>query len=164
MNNNEFNIQRKDRTFFTTISFTLQNGNLINCFSSEIKDVIKEYSISEEKIVDIHLSKVEQKNNECCVSVSIKYCKFDPYELKAMDKLEQIRFALKLLGYTDANIRSIKYRKYWSNSNELVWVADIYDPNYDFDPDESYSARGYESRVMNAIEEALGFLVIVDFN
>ena len=49
MNNNEFNIQRKDRTFFTTISFTLQNGNLINCFSSEIKDVIKEYSISEEK-------------------------------------------------------------------------------------------------------------------
>ena len=81
-----------------------------------------------------------------------------------MDKLEQIRFALKLLGYTDANIRSIKYRKYWYNSNELVWVADIYDPNYDFDPDESYSARGYESRVMYAIEEALGFPVIVDFN
>lgn len=161
MNENEYCIQQENGAFFTTISFTLQNGNLINCLSSEIHDIIKKYSISEERIIDIHLSKVE-KNDEV-VSVSIKYCKFDPYKLKAMEKSEQIRFALNLMGYTDANIKSISLKKYWSNSNELVWVAVISDSNYSFDPDESYSARGYVQSVMNGIKEALGFLVIVDF-
>lgn len=161
MNENEYCIQQENGAFFTTISFTLQNGNLINCLSSEIHDIIKKYSISEERIIDIHLSKVE-KNDEV-VSVSIKYCEFDPYKLKAMEKSEQIRFALNLMGYTDANIKSISLKKYWSNSNQLVWVAVISDSNYSFDPDESYSARGYVQSVMNGIKEALGFLVIVDF-
>lgn len=162
MNNNEFNIQQKERTFFSTISFNVPSGSSINYLCSVIQEVIKEYSIAEDRIIDIHFFKTEQKGKEL-KSVSIKYCKFNSYELKTMDKEEQIRFVLKMMGYSDRNIKSVTYRKYWSNSDELVWVAVISDPNYNFDQDESFSARNYEMSVRNKIKKVLGFLVIVDF-
>ncbi len=162
MNNNEFNIQRKEDTFFTTLSFFIPDESLTTCVSSILEDVIKKYSIPEQSIMDIHFFKTEQEGQKL-ISVVIKYCKFNPYELKTLDEAEQIRFALKFMGYADKNIKSISYRKYWSNSNELVWVVVVSDPNYDFDPDESLSARGYEMKIYNDIKKVLGFSVHVDF-
>jgi len=162
MNNNEFNIQRKEDTFFTTLSFFIPDEILTTCVSSILEDVIKKYSLPEQSIIDIHFFKTEQKGQKL-ISVVIKYCKFNPYELKALDEAEQIRFALKFMGYADKDIKSISYKKYWSNSNELVWVAVVSDSNYDFDPDESLSARDYEMKIYNDIKKVLGFSVHVDF-
>ena len=162
MNNNEFNIQRKEDTFFTTLMFCIPDQSLTTCLSSVLEDVIKKYSLPEQSIIDIHFFKTEQKEQKF-ISVVIKYCKFNPYELKALDALKQIRFVLKFMGYADKDIKSIKYKKYWSNSNDLVWVAVVSDPNYNFDPDEAYSERSYKMGICNAIKEVLGFLVLVDF-
>ena len=62
----------------------------------------------------------------------------------------------------EIRIKSIKYRKYWSNYDEKVWVATVYDPNFNFDPDETYSEREYENSVSNPIREILDFRFIID--
>ena len=163
MNNIESNIQRKESTFFTTLSLFIPDENLVTCVSSVLQEVIKKYSIPEQNIVDIQASRINQKEQKL-MSVEIKYCNFDPQELEALDKAEKIRFALKIMGYKDNDIKSISYRKYWDNSDEVVWVARVYDPNYDFDPDESYCERNFISMKQSAIEGALGFAVILEFS
>lgn len=160
--NNELNIQRKEGIFFTTLSFRIPDENLVSCASSVLQEVIKKYSLPEQRIVDIRFSKINEEVQKF-ISVVIEYCNFDPHELENLDKAEQIRFVLKFMGYTDDKIKDISYRKYWSNSNELIWVARVSDPNYDFDPDESYSERDYSNAVHFSIKSVLNFRVIVDF-
>ncbi len=162
MNNNEFNIQRKEDTFFATLSFFIPDASLTTCVFSIIEDVIKKYSIPEQSIMDIHFFKTEQEGQKL-ISVVIKYCKFNPDELKALGEAEQIRFVLKFMGYADKDIKSISYKKYWSNSNELIWVAVVSDLNYPSDPDETFSAKDYEMKIFNDIKKVLGFSVHVNF-
>ena len=163
MNNNEFNIQRKEDTFFSELSiFIPGDESLTTCVSSIFEDVIKKYSLPEQSIVDIHFFKTEQEGQKL-ISVVIKYCNFNPYELKALNEEQQIRFALRFMGYADKDIKSISYKKYWSNTNELVWVAVVSDSNYDFDPDESLCARNYEMKIFNDLKRVLGFSVHIDF-
>lgn len=160
MNNNEFNIQRKEKTFFTTLSFFIPDENLTACISSILEDVIKKYSIPEQSIVDIHFSKTEQKEQKL-ISVAIKYYNFNPYELKALDKEEQIRFVLNFMGYADEDIESISYEK---RDGEIRWKAKVLDPEYDFDPDESECEWGFISSKEDEIREALGFGVDMRFS
>lgn len=162
MNNNEFNIQRKEDTFFTTLSFSIHDEIFNTSVSSVLENVIKKYSLPEQSIIDIHLFKTEQEGQKL-ISVVIKYCKFNPYELKALNEIEQIKFILKFMGYTDKDIIGISYEKIYSNSDELVWVAELSNPNYKFDPDEYLSARDFEMQICSDIKNALGFLVHVKF-
>ena len=162
MKNNEFDIQRKENTFYTTLSFFIPDENLTTCVSSLLEDVIKKYSLPEENIVDVQFSKTIQKEQKL-ISVVIKYCNFNLYELENLDNEEQIRFVLKFMGYADKDIKSISYRKYWSNSNELVWVATVSDSNHNFDLDESFCQRDYEGSIQSAINSVLNFRVIIDF-
>ena len=162
MKNNEFDIQRKEGTFYTTLSFFIPDEIFTKCVSSVLEDVIKKYSLPEENIVDVQFSKTVQKEQKL-ISVVIKYCNFNLYELENLDNEEQIRFVLKFMGYADKDIKSISYRKYWSNSNELVWVATVSDSNHNFDLDESFCQRDYEVSIRSAIESVLNFRVIIDF-
>ena len=104
-----------------------------------------------------------EKDGEEKIYIIIKYCTLNFAELKKMEQAEQIRTVLNVMRYKDEDIKSIVYRKYWSNSDEKVWVAKVYDPDYDFGLDEMYSERDFRNSVMNPIREVFGYSVIVDF-
>lgn len=154
MASSEFNVQRKEDTFFITLSFSIPDAKLTTCISWVLDEVIKKYSIPEESINDIHFFKNEQEEQKL-ISVVIKYCKFDPYQLKAMDKAEQIRFALEFMG---ENIKSVYY-----DSKKSTWVAKIADPQYNFDPDEYLCKIDYTMKIYDDIKKVLGFPVNVNF-
>lgn len=175
MQNKEFNVTWERLTFFETLKFYVETNNIIKYLNSSLKKVLEEYEIDEDRIVNLDCDKArvreiigvnfdDVENKQNVFFIRIKFCKFDREELKGMETKERIRTVLNYKGYLDSNIRKISYRKYWSNSEELVWVAEVRDEKYNgFDPDESYSARGYESCIMNQIEEILGFQVIISF-
>lgn len=175
MPNKEFNVIWERLTFFDTLKFYVETSNVIKYLNSSLEKVLEEYEIDEDRIVNIDIDKVkireligvnfdDVQNKENVFFVRIKFCKFDRAELNDLNEEDRIRTVLKYKGYSDSDIRKISYRKYWSNSEELVWVAEVSDKTYDsFYPDESYSARGYESSIMNQIEEILGFVVIISF-
>ena len=162
MKSREIDIQRKAGLFYTTLSFTIPDENLATCTSSVLEYIVKKYSVPEQNIVDVQFSKITVEG-KILLSVVIKYCNYNSYELEALDEKEQIRFILKFMGYTDKAINDISYKKYWADSNDLVWVIKLSDPNYDFDPDESLCERDYTNSIRSAIENALGFDVIVEF-
>lgn len=164
MQNNEFKVTREERTFFDTLKFFITTDNIIEYMRSSLKTVLEMYDICEERVTDISFKNVSEVNEKTKFSVTIKFCKVDRAELNSMEIEERIRTVLKQMGYNENDIRKISYKKYWSNSDKMVWVAKVYDEEYNsYDLDESYSARGYESGIMNTIEEILGFLVIIDF-
>ena len=162
MENNIFNIHQEKNAFYTTLSFVVFDKDFTTCMSSVFGDMMKQYSISEDNIVDAKFSRIDQKSKKG-ISVEIKYYNFDIHELEKLDEAEKIRFALNFMGYPDENIKDISYKKYWSNSNELEWVAKVSDPNHKFDIDESYCERDYELNVHNAIYSVLHFNVYIDF-
>lgn len=162
MDQSEFNIQREEGSLFSTLIFSIPNKQLNTSIPALLEYVINTYSIIETSIVDIHISRT-RKNAQNLFSLVIKYCNFNLSELQSLKEADKIRFVLNLMGYSDSNIKSISYKKYWANSDKLVWVATVYDSNYDFDADESYCARDYEVRIRSDIKNAIGLSVIVDF-
>ena len=175
MQNKEFNVTWERLTFFETLKFLVETSNIAAYLHSSFKSVLEKYEIAEDRIVNLDFDKVKVReiigvnfedveNKEDVFYVRIKFCKFDREEFNGQDREERIRKVLNYKGYSNNDIRRISYRKYWSNSEDLVWVAEVRDETYNgFDPDESYSARGYESSLMSQIEEILGFQVIISF-
>lgn len=165
MQNDEFKVTREERIFFDTLKFSIFTDNIIEYMRSSLKEFLEMYDICEDRVTDISFKNISKVNEETKFLVEIKFCKVDRAELNSMEIEERIRTVLKQMGYSDNNIRNITYRKYWSNSDEKVWVARVYDKQYnDYDPDELYAAREHESGIVNAIKEILGFLVIIDFD
>ena len=154
--------RRNEDVFYTTLSFSICEESITTCFSSVLEEIMEQYSVPEENIVDAQFTRTYEKGQKR-ISVKIKYCNFDIQEFETLDDAKQIRFVLKLIGYADKDIKSISYKKYWSNSNDLVWVATVSDSNHNFYPDESFSERDYELRIQAAIRGVLNFQVIVDF-
>lgn len=175
MQNKEFNVTWEKLTFFDTLKFFVETTNVFGYLNTSLEQVLEEYGIEPDKIVNLDIDKFNIRkivginfdcveNKENVFFVRIKFCKFNKAELEGMETQEKIRTVLKYQGYADSDIRKISYMKYWSNSEELVWVADVRDETYNsFYPDEDYSARGYESSLMSQIEEVLGFVVVINF-
>ena len=99
------------------------------------------------------------------VSVEIDYYKFNPEELKAKPVEEQIHTVLIQMGYSESSIRRIVYRKFWSNSDSKVWVAEVYDENYNeaLNESDSYGTREISGSLMKTAEKALDFTLYFDF-
>ena len=81
-----------------------------------------------------------------------------------MNEEDKIRTVLQHMGYENTAIKSITYnRKSKFNLSEFIWCIRLYDENYDFAPDESFSARDYEIHMHQKLREILGFDVEVNF-
>lgn len=175
MQNKEFNVTLERLTFFDILKFFVETNNVVEYLRTSLKIVLKEYEIDENSIVNLDIDKVnireriginfeDVESKENVFLVRVKFCKINREELKDLNQEEKIRRILNYNGYSDNDIKKISYRQYWSNCKELVWVAEVRDETYnDFTPDESYSARNYESSIINEINEVLGFKVIISF-
>jgi hypothetical protein len=175
MQNKEFNVTWERLTFFETLSFFVETKNIVEYLKTSFEIVLQEYEIDEDRIVNLDFDKVkirtiigvnfeDVENQENVFLVKVKFCKFDREKLNDQNQENRIRTVLNYKGYSDSDIRGILYRKYWSNSDELVWVAEVRDEIYNnFTLDESYSAREYESDIMSQIEDILGFQVVLSF-
>ena len=161
MQNNLLKVTRERGKLFNTLTFLVQTDNIVTYMCSSLRDVLVKFGIPEVRIKDICFKKIE--NNKDIFSITIKYLKTSMVKFKSNDKVGLIRTALKCMGYSDADIKSIYYRKYWSNSEKKIWVVTLYDSDYDFSPDASYSESSYSLSIIKELEEFLGFEVIIHF-
>ena len=157
------NVTRKTGPFFNTIK--IENNCKIDDVSeymySTIKEIMADYDIEENRIQEVKY-KVVRKNKKEKIVLYVRFAKIDLEALRKLPEDEQLRIALKCIGYHDFQIRNIEYKKYWINSPEKIWVATVNDPNYLFDPDEAYGKREYTATISNAIYEVLDFHFIIE--
>lgn len=160
---NEFDVTLKEEAFFNTITFFVDTTDFIAYARTSIERLLERYSILQNNVKSINIEKVE-KNNRQILLVTIKYSTIDTFELQPMKDEEKIRTVLNHMGFTDNDIKSITYkRKSKFNLSEFIWCIRLYDENYDFSPDESFSARDYEIHMHKKLSEILGFDVEINF-
>ncbi len=160
----DFEISREETDLYVTLSFFvptyIYQSNTISNMCFFIKKILEEYNIFENNIDNIVFERVKS-NKLGQIVVKIKYYKMDILELNSINEIERIRKVLNYMGYTNENIKKITKEK--SKSNNEYWLAIVYDSNYDFDPDESFSARDYEIHKNKQISDILGFTVNIRF-
>lgn len=177
MQNEEFNVLYEKRKIFDFLKFYVApSEGIIKYLSSSLKDMLKEYQVAEENVVNFNIQKINpdeilglnfnaDENFNDVFRIEIKFCKISRAELNAMKKEDRIRAVLNHIGYSDRDILYISYKKYWSNSDEKVWVARVIDNHYnDLDDDEVYAKGEYSSGIIGIIHEILNILVIVDLD
>ena len=127
-----------------------------------LKRIVDEKHLDEYLIRELSTHYIRNKQ---MVSVEIDYYKFNPEELKAKPVEEQIHTVLIQMGYSEGDIRRIEYRKFWSNSDEKVWVAEVYDESYNeaLNEPDSYVIREVYGSLMKTAGKALGFTLYFDF-
>jgi phosphorylcholine metabolism protein LicD len=127
-----------------------------------VKRIVDEKHLDEYLIRELSTHYIRKKQ---MVSVEIDYYKFNPEELKAKPVEEQIHTVLIQMGYSESAIRRIEYRKFWSNSDAKVWVADVYDENYNeaLNEPDSYGTREVSGSLMETAEKVLDFRLYFDF-
>ena len=158
-------IKQREDTFF--INYTLVGKvDKKNSVSATVNNLLKR--IVDEKHLDEYLIRelsTHYIRNKQMVSVEIDYYKFNPEELKAKPVEEQIHTVLIQMGYSEGDIRRIEYRKFWSNSDEKVWVAEVYDESYNeaLNEPDSYGIREVYGSLMKTAGKALGFTLYFDF-
>ena len=159
----EFDVTLKEETFFNTITFLVDTADLASYVHTSIENLLERYSILQANVKSINIEKID-KNNRQLLLVSIKYSTIDTFELSTLKDEDKIRTVLNHIGYTDCDIKSIFYkRKSKFNLSEFIWCVRLYDENYDFAPDESFSARDYEIHMHKKLREILGFDVEINF-
>lgn len=158
-------IKQKETTFF--INYTLvgkveKNESVSATVNNLVKRIVDEKHLDEYLIRELTTHYIRKKQ---MISVEIDYYKFNPEELKAKPVEEQIHTVLIQMGYSESAIRRIEYRKFWSNSNAKVWVADVYDENYieALNEPDSYATREISGSLMETAEKALDFKLYFDF-
>lgn len=158
-------IRQKETTFF--INYTLvgkvEKKDLVSAIVNKlVKRIVEEKHLDEYLIRELSTHYIREKQ---MVLIEIDYCKFSPEALKAKPVDEQIRTVLIQMGYSESDIHRISYRKFWSNSNEKVWVADVYDKDYDeaLDEPDSYGTREISNSLMRTAEKVLGFKLYFSF-
>ena len=158
-------IKQREDTFF--INYTLVGKvDKKNSVSATVNNLLKR--IVDEKHLDEYLIRelsTHYIRNKQMVSVEIDYYKFNPEELKAKPVEERIHTVLIQMGYSEGDIRRIEYRKFWSNSDEKVWVAEVYDESYNeaLNEPDSYVIREVYGSLMKTAGKALGFTLYFDF-
>jgi len=157
-------INQKESTFFTnyTLVEKVEDKSVVSTISYLINRIIEQKQLDENLIREIK-THYNRKNRN--ISIEIDYYKFNPEELKSMPVKEQIHTVLLKMGYSESDIRCIEYRKFWSNSDEKVWVAEVYDSDYNeaLNEPDSHFAREFSGSLMCMAEKALGFTLYFDF-
>jgi hypothetical protein len=158
-------IKQKETTFF--INYTLvgeveKKDSVSATVNNLVKRIVDEKHLDEYLIRELSTHYIRKKH---MVSVEIDYYKFNPEELKAKPVEEQIHTVLIQMGYSESAIRRIEYRKFWSNSDAKVWVADVYDENYNeaLNEPDSYGTREVSGLLMKTAEKVLDFTLYFDF-
>ena len=158
-------IKQREDTFF--INYTLvgkvEKKNSVSAIANNlVKRIVDEKHLDEYLIRELSANYTRKKQ---MVSVEIDYYKFNPEELKAKPVEEQIHTVLIQMGYSERSIRRIEYRKFWSNCDTKVWVAELYDRNYNeaLNEPDSYGTREVSGSLMTTAEKALGFTLYFDF-
>lgn len=160
---NEFNVSLKEDDFFNTLTFYIHTTDFIAYASTSLQSLFERYSISQNDIKSINIEKVE-RNGEQLLFATIKYSTLDTLELQSLKDEEKIIAVLKHLGFTEQDIKNISYkRKSQFNLSEFICCVRLYDENYDFAPDESFSARDYEISMHKKLREILGFDLEINF-
>lgn len=164
MSKENLKVTRKSGVFYDTL--TIENKVKVKDVSdylySTIKEITEDCDIPEKNIQQVHFD-VVRKNSEEKIVLMVRYAKIDLEEFRKLDNSSQLRKALNYTGYNNERIKSIEYRKYWSNSNEKIWVATVYNTNNRFDPDEMYAEGEYYASISNTIAEILDFKFVIDF-
>jgi len=158
-------IKQREDTFF--INYTLvgqvEKKDSVSAIANNlVKRIVDEKHLDEYLIRELSTHYIRKKQ---MVSVEIDYYKFNPEELKAKPVEEQIHTVLIQMGYSESAIRRIEYRKFWSNSDAKVWVAEVYDGNYNesLNEPDSYGTREVSGSLMETAEKALDFTLYFDF-
>ena len=158
-------IKQREDTFF--INYTLvgkvdKKNSVSATVNNLLKRIVDEKHLDEYLIRELSTHYIREKQ---MVSVEIDYYKFNPEELKAKPVEEQIHTVLIQMGYSEGDIRRIEYRKFWSNSDEKVWVAEVYDESYNeaLNEPDSYVIREVYGSLMKTAGKALGFTLYFDF-
>ena len=158
-------IKQREDTFF--INYTLvgevdKKNSVSATVNNLVKRIVDEKHLDEYLIRELSTHYIREKQ---MVSVEIDYYKFNPEELKAKPVEEQIHTVLIQMGYSESAIHRIEYRKFWSNWDDKVWVAEVYDENYNeaLNEPDSYSASEVSGSLMGTAEKALGFTLYFDF-
>ena len=150
-------IKQREDTFF--INYTLV-GQVEK--KDSVSAIVDEKHLDEYLIRELITHYIRKKQ---MVSVEIDYYKFNPEELKAKPVEEQIHTVLIQMGYSESAIRRIEYRKFWSNLDAKVWVAEVYDENYNeaLNEPDSYGTREVSGSLMETAEKVLDFTLYFDF-
>ena len=158
-------IKQREDTFF--INYTLvgqvEKKDSVSAIANNlVKRIVDEKHLDEYLIRELSTHYIRKKQ---MVSVEIDYYKFNPEELKAKPVEEQIHTVLIQMGYSESAIRRIEYRKFWSNSDAKVWVAEVYDENYNeaLNEPDSYGTREVSGSLMETAKKALDFTLYFDF-
>ena len=123
-----------------------------------IKNFLKKRNLQENAISKMTYENIFNKDGKLAKTiVHIEYFTIDLCELRAKLKTEQIRFVLNEMGYEDSAIKEIQYRKFYANSDELIWVVSIIDKDFNYGPDESYAEREHRNLISGRMYEVLGF-------
>ena len=157
----EYDITLDEGTFFNTLSFSVQNTNILSYLHSSLVKLLNKHSISERSIKDIRCARISNKSNEY-FRITIKYCNIPMINLQGLNEERKIRIALKHMGFSDHDIRNIAYRQN-SKPKKFGWHVTLHDSNHDFDPDESFSERDYEIRMCKKLREVLGFEIDINY-
>ena len=159
----EFDVVLKEETFFNTLTFYIDTTDFIAYARTSLEKLLEQYSILQNNVKSIQIEKVE-KNSRTLLFVTLKYSTIDTFALETLKDEDKIRAVLKHMGFTDGDIKNITYkRKNKFNLSEFIWCVRLYDENYDFAPDESFSARDYEINMHKKLREILGFDVEINF-
>lgn len=133
-------------------------GRALSSIMTWIKNYLKKRNLQENAISSISYKNIFNKDGKLEKTiVHIKYFRIDLCELRAKPKTEQIRFVLNEMVYEDSAIKEIQYRKFYANSDELIWVVSIIDKDFDYGPDESYSEREHRNLISGRMYEVLEF-------
>lgn len=159
----EFDVTLKEEIFFNTLSFYVDTTDFIAYVHTSLEKLLERYSILQGNVKGIDIEKID-KDNQQLLFISIKYSTIDTFELETLKDEDKIRAVLNHMGFTDGDIKNITYkRKSKFNLSEFIWCVRLYDENYDFAPDESFSARDYEIHMHKKLREILGFDVEINF-
>ena len=161
MSYTEYDVSLTEDTFFNTLTFSISASDIISYMKAPISHVLKQHSISEYNVKEMCISHINKKCSNY-FRITIKFFNIDNVDLQGMNEETKIRTVLKHMGYADIDIKSISYRQK-GRPNNFAWYIRLSDPNYDFDLDESYSARDYEIRIYKKLKEVLGFEIDIDF-
>lgn len=161
---NDFEISREETNLYVILEFCIPihgyESNINATMWLFVQNILDEYNISQNNIDNIIFERLKS-DKKGQVLVKIKYYKMDILELNSMNKRERIRKVLNYMGYANEDIKDITKEK--ERYNDECWIATVHDLDYDFNPDESFSARDYEISKNKEISDVLGFTVNIEF-
>lgn len=151
-----------DKKHFHTLTIKFSSGSKsaasLSLINSLIKNTLKEYAITEERLIDITSS--WDRNNGSLIK--IEYCDFDLLSICSLEIKDRILSLLDNFGYNKEFVKSVTYENYYSNFNQSInqlrWVVRL---SGHYNLDNTYSQLFEEKELTDLIEKFLGIKVVV---